>query len=310
MSAQEYYSQSKVKSWRRCPKAFDYKYNQSLVRRTSPVALIRGTTLHAMLEAHILGEDYKVPLKAYADVYGKLWDEEREGYPTPDELESIYHRYHNHWKADGLDYGRRTEIEVVAEHRGFKFKGIIDALPDDAEKRRWLCDHKTHKILPDEHARFSDIQTVLYFWAMRENSEHVDGILWDYIRTKPPAIPEQLVKGGLSKRKNIDTDADTYLAEIRRLGLNEEDYKDILAIVAKNTFFKRVYLPKPAETLITEVVRDFFDTCEEIANAKKYPRNMTRDCRSCSYYQVCSAEVRGLDSSFIRKQMYTLKEDK
>lgn len=305
----DYFSQSKIKTWRRCQKSYDYKYQQGLVRRAAPVALLRGTTIHAMLESNIKGEDWKVPLQEYREVHSKLWTEEAEGYPTPEELESLYLRYQAHWANDGLDYGGRAEIEIRAERDGMIFMGIVDALPDDQHGRRWLCDHKTHKVLPDEATRFSDIQTVLYYWSMREMGQVPDGILWDYLRTKPPAIPEQLKSGGLSKRKNMDTDADTYLAEITRLGLKEEDYKDILAIVAKNTFFKRVYLPKPSETLIQSVVGDFFHTADEIRRheGKHFCRNMTRDCKSCTYYQVCSAEVRGVDSSFIRAQMFTIK---
>lgn len=305
----DYFSQSKVKTWRRCQKSYDYKYEQGLQRKTSPVALLRGTTLHAMLEAQIKGTDWRKPLAAYKEVYDTLWGEEAEGYPSPEELESTIVRYNNHWEKDGLDYAGRAEIELLAEYKGMKFKGIIDALPDDQHGRRWLDDHKTHKILPDEHTRFSDIQTVLYYWGMRENGEHVDGILWDYLRTKPPTAPELLKNGQLSKRKNIDCDADTYMATIVANGLNPADYADMLALTAKNTFFKRVYLPKPSETLITEVVEDFFGTAREMLNhdGKRFCRNMTRDCKSCSYYQLCSAEVRGLDGSFIKKQLFTIR---
>lgn len=305
----DYFSQSKIKTWRRCQKSYDYKYLQGLVRKASPVALLRGTTLHAMLEAQIKGTDWKVPLEDYRKVYTNLWTEEAEDYPSPEELESILVRYNRHWANDGLDYGGRAEIEIMAERDGMLFKGIIDALPDDQHGRRWLDDHKTHKVLPDEHTRFSDIQTVLYYWAHRENGEPVDGILWDYIRTKPPTPPEVLKAGGLSRRKNIDCDADTYLKAIHDNKLNPDDYKEMLALTAKNTFFKRVYLPKPSETLIQEVVGDFFGTADEIRrhDGGRFYRNMTRDCKSCSFYQVCSAEVRGLDSTFIRKQMFTVK---
>lgn len=306
----DYFSQSKIKTWRKCQKAYDYRYNQGLVRRSSPVALLRGTTLHAMLEAQIKGEDWRVPLEVYREKFTTLWAEEAEDYPTPEELESTILRYNRHWSQDGLVYDKRAEITIEVEHKGIKFKGIIDALPDDQHGRRWLCDHKTHKVIPDEATRFSDIQTVLYYWAAREVGTTTDGILWDYIRTKPPTVPEQLKSGGLTKRKNLDTDADTYLAEIKRLNLKEEDYKDILAIVAKNTWFKRVYLPKPGEKLIKEVVGDFMTTAKEILNhtGERLSRNMGRDCKSCQYFQVCSAEVRGMDSEFIRKQMFTLKE--
>lgn len=306
----DYFSQSKVKTWRRCPKSYEYKYVQGLQRRTSPPALLRGVTLHAMLEAQIKGTDWKVPLNIYREQYDSLWGEERDSYPSPEELESMIIRYNNHWATDGLDYGGRAEITIEAELDGMKFKGIIDALPDDQHGRRWLDDHKTHKVLPDENVRFSDIQTVLYYWAMRENGQKVDGILWDYLRTKPPAVPELLKSGGLTKRKNIDTDADTYLKAIRDNGLDEKDYANILSIVSKNTFFKRVYLPKPSEVLISEVVGDFFGTAKEILqhDGKRFCRNMTMDCKSCTYHSLCSAEVRGLDGEFIKKQLFTIRQ--
>jgi hypothetical protein len=154
---------------------------------------------------------------------------------------------------------------------------------------------------------------VLYYWALKELGQKCDGVLWDYIRTKPPAVPELLKAGGLSKRKNIDTDEATYLKAILENGLNPDDYSDMLQLVRntkKSSFFKRVYLPNPSVGMVKEVVADFFDTAEEIQNAKKFPRNMTKDCRSCSYYQICSLEIRGLDSDLVRKQMFNVKEAK
>lgn len=307
----KHYSQSEIKAWRRCQKSHEYKHIQELSRKTSPVALLRGTTLHAMLEANIKGEDWKPALQVYRETYDELWGEERENYPSPEELESIYTRYQQYYANDGLDYGGRAEVVITAEKDGIGFKGIIDALPDDSEGRRWLSDHKTHKVLPDEHTRFSDIQTVLYYWACRESGMKVDGILWDYLRTKPPSVPEVLKSGGLSKRANIDTDYETYLKAINDNGLNPDDYRDILEKVKGNTFFKRIKLPNPPNDLINSVVDDFFATAREIEEHGDKPRvrNLTRDCKSCSYYQLCSAEVRGLDSSFIKKQMYTVRID-
>lgn len=305
----EYFSHSKVRTWRRCPKSFDYKYNQSLTRKVAPGALTRGVVFHEMLDSVVMGTDWNTPLDEYKKVYNGLWAEEAEQYMPPEELESLFHRYRAKWAGDGLDFQGKSEITVEVEHRGLKFKGIIDKLPLDKEKRLWVMDHKTHKILPDENARFSDLQTVLYYWAVRENGTTPDGVLWDYVRTKPPAIPEVLKSGGLSKRANMDTDYETYMKAIQENNLNPEDYSDMLAKVKNNIFFKRVYLPKPNEQMIQNVVADFFDTAQEIVDAKRYPRNMSRDCKSCSYYQLCSAEVRGLDTDFIVKQMFNKKSD-
>lgn len=309
MKQPDYFSHSKIKSWRRCPKSYDYKYNQGLSRRVAPGALTRGVVFHEMLDAVVLGTDWRTPLEAYRKVYDELWEEEAAQYMSPDDLESLFHRYQAKWRGDGLDYLNRSEITVEVEHEGMRFKGIIDKMPKDKEGRIWVMDHKTHKVLPDENARFSDLQTVLYYWAVRENGETPDGVLWDYIRTKPPAVPEVLKSGGLSKRANMDTDYETYMKAIMDNGLNPADYADILAKTKNNIFFKRVPLPKPNEKLIQNVVSDFFDTAKEIIDAKKYPRNMNRDCKSCTYYQLCSAEIRDLDTEFIVKQMFVKRVD-
>lgn len=307
----EYYSHSKVKTWRTCHKLFDYKYEQGLVRKTSPVALLRGTVFHEMLDNRVLGKDPYEPLIGYGKIYDELWEEEKENYPSPGDLKSMYTRYVDRYKDEKLDYRGISEFEITCEYRGIVFKGIIDKLPQDNFGRVWVMDHKTHKVIPDENKRFSDLQTVMYSWCLEQNGTKTNGVLWDYIRTKLPAVPETLVKGGLSRRSNIDTDYDTYMGEIQRLGLNPEDYSDILEKVKKNAFFKRIFLPNPNSTLVTNIVGEFFSTAKEIENSTDKSRNMNHNCSSsCSYFQLCQAEVRGIDSDFIRKQMYTIREEK
>ena len=303
----EYYSQSRIKTYRRCPKAHEYRYVQGLTRRRSGPQLSRGVTLHELLDARALGKPIEPILKSYLKMYEELWDEEKEDYSSPDDLHSIYNRYCQKYQGEGLDYRQKSEIEVTASMGKRLFKGFIDKLPQDQMGRVWVCDHKSHKVIPDESARFSDIQTVLYFWAARENGEKVDGILWDYIRTKPPTVPELLKKGGLTRRKDLDSDYDTYLAAIKKHGLNPQDYQAELERCKSRVFFHRVYLPKPGEDLIREVVDDFFNTAIQIDRSLETgvaPRNMTRDCKSCSYYSICSLEVRGMDTDLVRKQMY------
>lgn len=303
------FSQSKIKCWRRCHKQYRYKYDQGLIRRQSPVALARGITLHEMLDAHVLGKDWRTPLETYRQNYHRMFSEERESFSTPEELESIFLRYQAFYKDDGLNYEGRTEIEVQVEYQGLVFKGIIDKLPRDNQGRVFVCDHKTHRIIPDEDARFSDIQTILYYWALRQNGEQVDGVLWDYIRTKTPTVPEKLKSGGISKRANIDTDVETYLKAIHDNGLDPADYQDMLEKVKRNVFFKRIYLPKPNEMLVQSVVNDFFSTANEIIHSKSEVRNLTKDCKRCSYYQLCTAEVRGLDTKFIKNLLFVIKQD-
>lgn len=303
----ETFSQSKIKAFRRCPKNYEYKYVQGLSRRTTPSQLARGVTFHEMLDAVAMGKDPMIPLANYRKEYNNLWNEEEGEYSSPEDILSLFNRYRKFYADDELDYGGRSEIEVQVEHQGIVFKGIIDKLAKDRQGRIFVMDHKTHKLIPDESVRFSDIQTILYYWAARESGEKVDGVLWDYIRTKPPTKPELLKRGGLSRRKDADVDYDTLLETIRENDLDPDDYREELERASKKVFFLRIKLPKPGEDLIKEVVGDFFHTARDIQDSTHFPRNMSRDCKMCSYYQICSAEVRGFDSESIRKMMFVTK---
>src|SRR5690606_18185499 len=128
------------------------------------------------------------------------------------------------------------------------FTGKIDAVAETPDSRVWLTEHKTHQRFPDEHVRFSNFQAVMYCWVLPEiGFPSPDGVLWDYIRTKPPTVPDLLVNGGLSKRKNIDTTPEVYLKAIKEHGLNPADYQDMLELLKgkEESFYKRVFLPAP-----------------------------------------------------------------
>ncbi len=311
----QYFSQSSVKLFRRCKKAYDYKQNQGLVRKVAPHQLARGVIIHSLIDAQAMGKPWEPILAEYAKQYGDLWDEEAEGYSSPDEIKDLFLRYLKHWEREPLNYGDRSEIEVRVPYKdGLGFKGIIDKIPETEDGRRWIMDHKTHKILPDEATRYADIQTVLYFWGAVETGlvdPQNGGVLWDYIRTKAPAVPELLKSGkGLSRRANMDTDYETYMAAILKHGLDPEDYSDELQRAKKGVFFQRIKLPSPNRDMVNTVVEEFFDTAREMRDCTKFTRNMTRDCKSCTYFQVCQAELRGLDTSFIKKSLYQIKEVK
>ena len=115
----------------------------------------------------------------------------------------------------------------------------------------------------------------------------------------------------LSKRKNIDTDYETYGAAIVENGLNPADYADMLAMLKPRgyvDFFERVRLPNPPKTLVDNVVQDMVTSAKEIKRFRslgKVPvRSIDRDCRGCEFYELCQAEYRGLDANFIRKSRY------
>jgi len=215
---------------------------------------------------------------------------------------------------DGWKYEASEELLETKLTEGIRFIGHLDKrVYTKKDGRRWIVDHKTHKVLPTEDQRFHDYQILLYVWAYnRENSEKpVDGIIWDYLRTKAPAIPEQLKNGQLSQRKDMDTDHMTYVRELRRLQLDPFPYETFLTELKKRSerkFYMRVSLPSPSVQMTKSVVSDFIATTRRMFADTHFPRTMTRDCSWCEYYRLCTSELRGLDAKYIEKTEFEQKE--
>lgn len=313
---------SKTKSYRRCPKSYDYKYNQNLQRRRPAAPLIRGTIIHEMLDARactamkLVGAKFRsseMVLAEYEKKYGQLFREEKELYGENfiGDIKMIMAGYERTYLDDNFKFESSEEQVETQLTKSIVFKGHLDKRILDIKGRRWIMDHKTHKSIPDEEARFSDYQILLYLWTFnREHKEQADGIIWDYIRTKAPRVPDQLVKGGLSQAKNIDTDYATYAKELRRLKIDPKPYQLFLEDLKKRSakkFYQRVPLPAPAAVMVESVVSDFKHTSIEMSNATVFPRSMTKDCSWCEYYRLCMSELRGLDASFVRKSDYEEK---
>lgn len=323
-----YVSQSKIKTWRRCHAKHDYRYNQNLEKKRRAVQLFRGSILGECIDAIYARRvnpkalNFEKVLQGYEKQYKKLFVEEREFYgDLIGECRRIALMYEVVYAKDGMKPivgkdGNPFELELrVPLIPGVIFKGKVDKLFEDRTKRIWLTDHKSHKKIPDLESRFSDIQLVLYYWAVPLTGYQApDGVMWDYVRTKAPAIPETLVKGGLSKRANIDTTYGTYLAEVQRHKLNPRDYKEILDPLKKRgiiDFYQRVQLAKPSPKLVENIVSDARQTALEIQLHGKTSkvRSMDYTCKQCDYYALCQVEARGLDSTFIRKADYQPRKE-
>lgn len=312
--------QSQIKLFRRCAKAHHYRYAENLERKKRAIPPFVGTILHEMLDAKVRGHaDPWDIYKYYKNSYRKLWEAEKEEYgDVPALVKAIYKGYWRRWKDDGLVY-THSEISFKAELTPkIVLVGTLDKIAEDGN-RRILIDHKFHKNLPGPDHRFSDIQTVLYFWgwnASHAADERLDGLMWDYGRMKAPAIPQLLKNGQLSKRANIDTDVYTYRKAIENNGLKEKSYRKFLKTLEgkERTFFERVPLPAPPKALIKSVVEDArlsAIAAKKALRTGKAPRSMSGfNCNGCEFRTVCEAEVRGLDAKFVRKRDYKQRDEK
>lgn len=314
--------QSGLKTFRRCHRCWFYKYVEELVKKKKGSALLRGTCCHAMIEAKANGKDPWIPYEEFIKENKNIFLEEEEEYGNMEDMIcNIMEGYFRHYKNDEL-----TPIEIngkFAEHKfsiqltdGIILEGVIDMVAKDKSDRIWLVDHKTHKNIPTGDIAYSNMQSALYAWAMYNLKEfpNPDGVCWNYIRWKEPTQPTLLKDGTMSKKK-IDTTWTVYSKALREQGLDPKDYEDMKEILdsRENEFYVRQYLPLN-ENIISGVLADAKTTALQIKelefhNKDDFDRNLTRDCSWCEYYSLCQAELRGLDTDFIRKADYQKKQE-
>lgn len=311
-------SNSRVKLWRRCRFAHHCKYNMKIVRKRKGVNFSVGGMVHGCLDKLTKGKNWKLVISKQQKVYNKLFEEEQALYAEVLPLcKGMMDGYEKFYKEDSMELEYiETEIRLQFPITDdIMFDGYVDNLVKDMRNRIFIMEHKTCKTIPEESVRSSDIQTVLYNWALPQATKYkkVSGVIWDYLRKKVPSVPEELKKGGLSKNSRIDTTHEIYLKAIKDNGLKVSDYKDMLVMLKeKNTkFFRRITLPFQSN-MIDTVVEDFKRSAIEIKyiGEKDKQRNLRYDCNNmCDYYSYCMADLSGLDTEHVLNREYKEKED-
>lgn len=308
---------SMVSTFRQCPRKYWYSYVRKIRAKRQAKPLWRGTILHKMLEARDTGSgDPLDVLAAYEEKYSALLTEEQEYYGETfiQDIRRVFKGYLRQYAEDDWETEAVEEFVATDLADNLRFVGHID-LRMRSKGRRWLVDRKSHKEIPTEEMRFNNYQLLLYVWAWNREHKHdqVEGIIWDYLRTKPPTIPELLKKGGLTQRANLDTDIYTYKRALKKHGLDPKPYAEYLRQLEKRSvdkFYVRVSLPNPSKEMTEKVVEEFRQTSIIMHGLKVYPRTMTPWCsKNCEFFRLCSAELRGLDDKFIEKSEYEPRPD-
>lgn len=313
-------SHSKIKMGRRCLKAYHYRYIRKLQRRVKSRPLIVGSLVHECLEMWFRDGHYMPAITKWKDgEFKKMFVEEQALHSDVVPLaKQLIRGYIKNWESTGLEMvwvEKEFRVEVAP---GLFLVGKIDGLAKD-NRFRWLVEHKTCKKMPGEEVRVFDTQVVLYFAALTliGEDEPVQGVIWDYLRTKLPTKPELLARGGLSVAKSIDTTREVYEREIHRHGLDPRGYQDFLETLdaKRDQFYRQVKLPISRPTMAQTVLSELINTARLLQFLERllesgvdcFSRNLTRDCSWCDYAPLCHAELRGEDTSFLLKHDYILR---
>ncbi len=268
-----------------------------------------GTMVHDVLEhgpAKMMDT-----LQGYADKYNDLFVEEQEYYgDIINDVHDIMTEYFKWYEDDNIEDAKLIEATLmVPVGQGVVFKCRLDRVVK-IKKRWYLVEHKTFKRLPDENHRWRDIQTAIYMKALENYGEPVNGILWDYIGSKSPTIPQILKDGSVSSRKIV-----TLPTTLRRFAKNMKvkipgTLLDGALESCERYFHRFKYPSNPRVNKI--VLEDFLATVDSIKMLAPSSRVMHsgKHCDYCSYEPLCRARLGGLDEEDIIKAKYQERRER
>jgi hypothetical protein len=324
----EVVTHSALKVFRRCPKQYDYKMIQRLAPKRLSKPLERGTWMHALLEDHHRGKDWRIEHAKRSRAFNEMFDEEKDYFgDLPTELETLMEAYLWYYEDDPVTC-IETEYTIEVElPNGVVYRGRVDMLAED-QFGLWIWDHKTHKTLPDMNFRLLDGQSGLYLWAALRKKLGVQGFKWNYLVTKPPSKPKALKDRSRLSKVMGETDYVTFKAgvqELMRTGALSRRPTDLEDIKGKlkylktqkykpgepqtSPFFRRDTLEKQ-DDMLHRVAQENYHTVQRI---QKYPfhkqeaveRVVDRSCTfTCSYVDLCTVELMGGNSRALRTNNY------
>lgn len=305
--------------------AYDYKYVQGLRRRRVKRPFTFGKMIHSMIEAELCGKSPFKVLREIEKEQGPMFAAEVEMYgEILDDARFIMRDYFDFYEDDPLEAiaikSKNQEGKVTkrkAEHNfeielfpGVIWNGVIDAIVREG-RLTWTVDHKTFNRADNEDSRWRNIQGASYTRAVEIMGwANIDGMLWNMIRSKPPARPKLLKDGSVSKAI-IDSLPSVLKAELKRHGADPSEYTSLFEQLKSNrtTYFMRHRTPT-SKSVVDLMFTDFKETAQDIVDnhGKRTARNVGRHCSWCDYEPLCRATLQGSDVDFVKAKEYRLSE--
>jgi hypothetical protein len=309
-------SNSKAKTWRRCPKAYEYKYVHKLRRKTKSIPLEKGSWCHELLEAYYKGENWRKVHKRKVKEFKKLFEAERELLgDLPAECERLMLSYLRQYEHEDRNFRViDTELnEYVTLPNGLRVQVIIDLVYEDS-MGLWAMDHKFRGRFEDSENMRLDPQLTVYHWAAELLGYPLVGVVYNEVLTKPPTLPKLTpATGKLERRANLFCDPWTYAQTVKAHGFDMGDYADFIKVLtakSEDKFFRRTYLPKDP-IVVRNAMQDLNWTAQEIMAAEdrnRFPRTFDKSCKWCDYSDLCLTQYAGGDGSGLIKHQFQPKE--
>jgi len=319
---------SMMKTFRRCPMQAEFKYVDRLKPKLLGAPLKRGTWVHALIEEYHNGGDWRALHQKFSTQFAQMFDEEKEFYgDMPTEILLIMESYMWHYANDPWII-HETEFTIETEFPdGTIFRGKVDALAEN-QFGLWLVDHKTHKSLPNHDYRLLDTQSALYIWAALRSKIPVQGFIWNYIKWKAPTVPALLKDKTRISKSSVETDYPTYTKALKQYKAENpgvfkitpeyverqkylKSQRYVFGEPQTSPFFRRDVMEKKPDMLKRVALAQYRTSQNmhsyDFSNPDSVERNVERSCEfSCSYRDVCTAELIGGNIRPLIRQNYTI----
>jgi hypothetical protein len=148
------------------------------------------------------------------------------------------------------------------------------------------------------------------------------GFVYDYGRTKAPAVPRVLQYGrGISKRKNMDTTLEVYVAALKDYYgrdwkiMAKTEYREVIQRLKNRDvlWFRREAMPVD-KVVRVQAVKEFLTSAKQIKRrspAAIAPRSYFYSCKfNCEYHSPCVAQFQGLNVKPLLKKNYQLVSER
>lgn len=336
-------SLSSVRSYQRCQQLYAYRYIDHIQRRGRSQALDIGSIVHDYLdryytalkagkkaaEAHSsasweVSTEWTPKLKRYSQIAFAAGDTEgaKEIADLIRKTGSLITRYH---KARGAEDARRHKVLLVEQRldnhltKTVRTRGYADLVTQDRETGRvHLWEHKTTKNVPAVSTKLRDLQTLLYGEQLaRFYDTPVDSVIWNYVRTKEPSVPEVLKSSkvpALTKRADLDSTWEIYEQAAKEAGVDLDGSYDQMRerLVGREL---TIFFPRWEQVTVansTVMLRDYLRTGLEIRRFERRVaegivapiRSLDQACDYCEYNMLCQAAITGGDTEDLVRMKY------
>lgn len=307
-------------SFGRCPRMAMYAYVDKIRPKTPSRPLKMGGWVHSLLEAHYKGENWKDKHEELlVEHESKFFEEELKD--VPDSAYRIMRSYLWHYQLESKYGWKVLEVELELEFTwpdGTTHKVKLDLLVE-INGEIVIVDHKLRTQFPSHLQRLLDSQNLLYIYAAAKNKIKVSKFIWNYLRMKPPTIPQILKNGTLSKRK-IETDYITLRDVIEHNKIDKKEHTNELRALraqywrpgkdmSDHPFFRRIEWDKDIDT-VKRLVKEMHRTHKDMRGYDFSDRDSVRRVRDnscdyrCSYPLICSTEMFGGNVEQVLRNYY------